>query len=168
MPRGDMKINSRFQDLHTESSNIDWVKIQQIERDICLLYHQLAEYSYIMGDLYYGSVFALPYWEFLDLDNLEQDEKDFIRDGCLVMILAMAWDFIDGSGSYINPYISACQKAISKVIPFDEKTEKLIHTVKLAIDTVDQEEPEPDELGELSSWGYKEYVEGYFRKMLQI
>lgn len=166
MPRDDMEINRRFQDLHTESSGIDWVKIQQVERDICLLYHQLAEYSNLMVDLYYGSVFALPYWEFLDLDDLDLDDKDFIRDGCLVMILAMAWDFIDGPGNYICRHIASCRAALSKVVPFDESTEKLIQTVTLALDTVEQEKLASNELVEQSSWVHKEYVEGYFRKMV--
>ncbi len=58
-----MKINRQFQDLHSPGPNeTDWYTIQILERDICLLYHQLADYSYIMGDLYYGNVFALSYW----------------------------------------------------------------------------------------------------------
>ena len=43
----------------------EWADKQRVERDVLLLYHQLADYSYIMGDLYYGTVFALPYWDVL-------------------------------------------------------------------------------------------------------
>ena len=39
----------------------DWAEVQELERDILLLFHQLAEYNHVMGDLYYGDVFALPY-----------------------------------------------------------------------------------------------------------
>src|SRR5712691_1560834 len=88
---------------HSPGASVDWVLKQQVERDICLLYHQLADYSYIMGDLYYGPVFGLPYWEYLDFPDLDGADREFLRDGCLVMILAMAWDQIDGSGVYISP-----------------------------------------------------------------
>jgi hypothetical protein len=162
---GEMEINRQFQDLHTNSGHVDWVMIQQVERDICLLYHQLAEYSYIMGDLDYGSVFNLPYWEFLDLDGVPLDQKEFIQNGCLVMILAMAWDLIDGSGNYISPYISTCKAALSKITFVDEISSKLIHAVRLALDIAEQDNSESDELMNLSSWVHKEFVQGYFCKM---
>ncbi len=73
-------ISGQFQDLHSPNNGeTDWQTIQRVERDICLLYHQLAEYSYIMGDLYYGDVYALPYWDYLNLQTLEPDQRAFIR-----------------------------------------------------------------------------------------
>jgi len=45
----ELKINWRYQSLHTPDPNeLDWVLVQQVEKDICLLYHQLSEYSYIL------------------------------------------------------------------------------------------------------------------------
>ncbi len=79
---------------------VDWVQIQVVERDICLLYHQLADYSYIMADLDYGAVFALPYWDYLDVAGVPGSQRDFLRDGCLVMIFAMASVVLDGSSAY--------------------------------------------------------------------
>ncbi|KLU02753.1 hypothetical protein RISK_005049 [Rhodopirellula islandica] len=58
----------------TYGSEVDWTEVQRVERDICLLYHQLADYSYIMGDLCYGDVFSLPYWEYLQIEELESDQ----------------------------------------------------------------------------------------------
>lgn len=143
---------------------IDSLTVQKIERDICSIYHQFAEYNYIMGDLDYSGLYNLPYWEFLTLDETDLNGENFVRDGCLVMIFAMARDYIDGSGDYIVPYISSCKKGLSKVIPFDDKTEKLVNAVRLILETAEWEKRETDEIGELSAWVYKEYVEGYFRK----
>ncbi len=57
-----MKINRQFQALHSPDPDCtDWHTVQIVERDICLLYHQLADYSYVMGDLYYGDIYSLPY-----------------------------------------------------------------------------------------------------------
>lgn len=162
-----MKINRQFQDLHTRSSSADWVLKQQVERDICLLYHQLANYSYIMGDLYYGSVFGLPYWEYLDFPGLDTDDLAFLRDGCLVMILAMAWDQIDGSGAHINPHIPACREAVARLVIEDEDTAKLTQAVRLAMDAAEPGGSETQELQELSCWVHKRYVRGYFRHIAQ-
>ena len=86
-----MKINRQFQDIHSPlPTETDWCRIQIVERDICLLYHQLASYSWIMEDLYYGSVYALPYWRYLNISALETKRQAFIRNGCLVMLYAMA------------------------------------------------------------------------------
>ena len=164
-----MNINRQYQGLHGDTgvTGVDWVLKQQIERDICLLYHQLADYSFIMGDLYYGSVFALPYWEFLDLPEFDSAEERFIRDGCLVMILAMAWEQIDGAGAYIGPHLSACKTAVERLQPDEEKTQSLVRTVLLALDTAKTGQVETEELTALSQWVHREYVQGYFRRLVQ-
>lgn len=160
-----MKIKQQYQNLHTPGeSNVDWVLVQQIERDICLLYHQLADYSFIMGDLYYGNVYKLPYWEYFDLPGLDESQRNVIRDGCLVMILAMCWDQIDGSGAYIKQHLSACAASVSALSTEDEDTTKLLGTVDMAIRLVEQGASDSPELFALSSWVHKTYVRGYFRK----
>jgi len=157
-----VRINRKFQDLHSPESAVDWVAIQQVERDICLLYRQLAEYSYIMGDLYYGSVYALPYWRYLDVRDADEDDRAFLRDGCLVMILAMAWDMIDGSGAYLAPHIKEVRQALRRLEPDDEQTAKRISAVTRALNDAENGS-ESEEVISLSSWVHEEYVKGYFR-----
>lgn len=158
-----MRVNVRFQVQHLEAASADWIQLQKVERDICLLYHQLADYSYIMSDLYYGSVFSEPYWHYLDVQALEPDEQAFLRDGCLVMILAMATELTDGSGAYLLPHMSECRAAVDRVTATDERTNKLLHTVRLALALADDGQQETRELVELSQWVHGEYVQGYFR-----
>ncbi len=86
-----------------------------------------------MSDRYYGPVFALPYWEYLDFPGLEAADREFIRDGSLVMLLATAFDIIDGSGGHIYPHISACQAALARLDCQDEDTLKLVKWVRLAL-----------------------------------
>ncbi len=159
-----MKINRQFQDKHIAAPQTDWVLKQRIESDICLLYHQLANYSSIMGDLYYGDVFALPYWEFLNIEGIEDEERIFVRNGCLVMILAMCSECIDGSGSYIYSHIENCQKYLSYLSPEDEKSHRLIMAVKSALQLAQNEQEETPELTDAMLWVHREYVRGYFRK----
>jgi hypothetical protein len=162
-----MEVNRQFQDLHSLEASADWVLKQQVERDICLLYHQLSNYSYIMGDLYYGSVFAFPYWEYLDLPGLDPDDGEFIRNGCLVMILAMAWEHIDHSTGRIHRDIPAIREAVEGLECTDEDTGKLIRAVRLALDVAERDDTETPELVELSDWVHKRYVRGYFRHIVQ-
>jgi hypothetical protein len=160
-----MKINRQFQDSHIPGGgSVDWVLKQQVDRDICLLYQQLADYSYIMGDLYWGSVFALPYWEYLDWRELDDGDRIFIRDGCLVMLLAAAWDQIDGAGSFINQHIPACRAAIAGVQADGPETEKLLRAVQLALDAAAAGSESGRELDELSTWVHVHYVRGYFER----
>jgi hypothetical protein len=43
-----------------EPSRTDWDTIWRVERDIVYLYHELSEWPGIMGDLSYGTMYALP------------------------------------------------------------------------------------------------------------
>lgn len=145
----------------------DWDLFWKVERDICFLFHELSEYAGINGDLSYGSLYNLPYWKFLNLrgPNIHDESRRFIRDGCLVMILAMSWDVIDGSGSYLKDKIGLCRQAISELEAEDERMEKLLHVVRLALIVAELGQRGNDHLSELSVWVNYEYVHGYFRRM---
>ncbi len=137
-----MKINRQFQALHSpDPDKTDWHAVQIIERDICLLYHQLADYSFIMGDLYYGDIYSLPYWEYLSASHLEPERQAFIRNGCLVMLYAMASEVLDGSGSYLTMdrqrYLAA-RAAVDSLPTFDDDSNRLIAAVKKSFKLIDE------------------------------
>ena len=37
----------------------------RLTRDVCYLFHELAGYNHIMGDLDYANDYSLPYWELI-------------------------------------------------------------------------------------------------------
>ena len=166
-----MEINQQFQNLHMENPNSKWVLKQLIERDICYLYHQLSSYSYIMGDLYFGEVYNLPYWDFINIDCLElqisDEDANFIREGCLVMLLTMAWEQIDGAGSYINDKI---KKIIDCLNIFEPNNEKQIELQKIVLQAVNHAKHPCEELykqvSEKSDWVHKEFVREYYRQIV--
>lgn len=141
--------------------------MEQVVRDICGLYHLLTKSSSIVGEFSYRTVFALPYWDFMESPGSTPQERAFLREGCLVMILSMAWDKIDGAGNYINPRITACRSAVSRLECEDDETQRLIRTVLLALDLAERHVHESVELGEESIWVHKRYVRGYFRRVAQ-
>jgi len=158
--------NKEFYAILMKDRDIDWTNIWEVERDICCLYHELSEVRGIIGDLAFGSLYTLSYWEFLDLSafQMPETERRFIREGCLVFILAMAWDVIDGSGSYLLDKIGQCQQAVNDLIAIDDKERQLIFTVNLALATVENNAGSSDELEQLSVWVNQIYVCGYFER----
>lgn len=140
----------------------DWAEVQKIERDICYLYHQLSEYRTIMGDLYWGLVYDRPYWEYVNLEFHGHSDPQFMRDGCLVMIIAMALELLDGAGGYIKDKLPQCISAVSRLCPEDEKTIRLVEIARHVLDAAANEKHYSKEMVEMSSWVHKNYVREYF------
>jgi len=160
------EINEQFQSLHINTdSDIDWVAIQIIERDICLLYHQLSNYSFIMDDLYYGNVFNLPYWQFLDIKGIDAERRKFIRGGSLVLIFAMVSEEVGGAGHYLSNdrfRYKNCKRNIDAFVPENEDEKLIVNSIKTGFDLIDK-----NKIGDLSMFEntteiHKRFVRSYF------
>ncbi len=149
-----------------------WPEVARITRDICFLYHELVEYRSIMGDLNYAELYTLPYWEYLEIGDLPPAEADFIRDGSLVMMLAMAWDVIDGSGSYLlaEERLGKCLAAVRGLDDRqsharDARAVKLVQIVRSTLESLTPDAVKStDLLSEDADWVHREYVRGYFEE----
>jgi hypothetical protein len=159
-------IDDRFTTVHPDGEpQIDWVKIQEIEKDICLLYHQLSSGSQSMGDLYFGDVFKLSYWNFLDIKHLDGGRRKFIRRGSLMFIYAMVLEEAGGSGAYLSfegGRMSACRKRIEECEPEDDDEKLLLDSIKSGLAII-----EADTIGDASVYGnsaeiHDRFVRGYF------
>lgn len=162
---GSPKINRQYQDLHNRESAEDWVSIQRVEADICLFYHQQSDYSYIMSDLYYGDVYALPYWEFLQTKNLPDDRAEFIQSGCLMILLAMCWELIDGSGSFLTSHIAEASERTKSFEPAADRVARLQNHVSTALESTSGMVEVSKEFVDESAWAHAEFVMGYFRSI---
>lgn len=144
-----------------------------VQRDICYLYHELAEYSFIMGDLAFGATYALPYWDYLQIGGFDEATTAFVRDGCLVMLLTMAWECIDQAGSYLlqDNRIRTCQAAVQALPVPDERTRRLTATVQAALDLAASENVRNlerlDHISNESDWVHRAYVREYFRERVR-
>ena len=82
------------------------------------------------------------------------------------MLLAMAWQKIDGAGSYISQFHERIQESLDSLVNEDEPLQRLLDTVKLAVSEAAQEKPVPSEsLMAESNWVHREFVRGYFARM---
>jgi len=163
MPVINPNVNMQFQALHMSDADIErHVELQFVERDICLFYHQMADYSYIMSDLYYGSVYGLEYWKYLDVPDIDPDRQAFIAQGCLTLILAMAWETIEETGAYLKPFLSDVSAALEGFRPQDADIRKLHETVCLSIDIATNGSGDVKDLAARSDWVHRRFVREYF------
>ena len=130
------------------------------EKDICFLFYVQNEYSEFMPDLNYSNEFTLSYWSLLkEIAGL--DER-FLKVGCILFILLMALDKIDGSGDVITSKTDSCMSALEGLIPYSSEEKEL---KELAIHILDKSKfgnklDAGDE--EKLSWAFKQFVKGYF------
>ena len=160
-----MKINDIFQSRHLPNNdeNVNfYVALQEVEKDICLLYHQLSEYSYIMGDLYYGDVYDKKYWNYLSLEIKDKDQHLFITNGCLVMILAMCSEILDGTGGYIYNSIDECIECVKKYHVNDIKSMDLKEITLNILSHAKNNDCENTEIFEKLRWVHINIIRDYF------
>lgn len=144
---------------------LDWEAVWEAEKDICYLYHWLAEFSAIDGDLPYGSVFKQPCWELIGavIPEMRRSQALFLRKGGLMFVLAMAWDVIQGSGSYLRDHYDRCASLLREFRETDPATLKLAEIVRLSLEVV-RDRTRLDELETGSCWANKNFVRAYFRE----
>jgi hypothetical protein len=146
-------------------SDIDWVKIQEIEKDICLLYHQLSDYAFIMDDLYFGSIFNLPYWNFLDIKELEDNKRRFIREGSLVFIYAIILAEAGGSSAYLSSdkkRYTHCKDNIESCVPENADEKLILKSIKYCFELIEKNKIGDSSIFSNSAEIHKRFVRRYF------
>ncbi|QDV90129.1 hypothetical protein RAS2_12070 [Phycisphaerae bacterium RAS2] len=118
-----------------------------------------------MGDLYWGSVYQLPYWEFIDAFELDEEQRRFLTHGCLVMLITMAFETLDGAGDYILDKLDSCRDAAARVKSNDEETRFLVETLQMALSAITNEASRQEleeELERRSRLIHTNHVRAYF------
>lgn len=145
--------------------------IIMVERDICHLYHLLSGYD---GDpamfpfevLDFEHTFTMPYWECLniDLDEVGLDRRDFIREGCLVMIYEMAYSSMEHAHSHLRDKLPACREAIGEMDFGLDRVRALAGITLNALDSAESSKSISGEMLEECAVLFYDYVIPYFRK----
>lgn len=143
----------------------------RVKRDILLVFHEYAAHGYINEFPGWGYDFDLPYWDFLNNPGLDPPDDCFFRDGCLIILLGMALDPIDGAGDYIRQYVPICRERFREVPEIDDRSGRLFLAVQLAFDLIDRDRPwESDDHKLLFievGWAYKAFVQAYYRDFVE-
>ena len=135
---------------------------RRLIRDICYLYHDLAGYRYIIGDLDYAAEYDFPYWQVVNRIDTGTLEDRFIRGGILVLVLAKVQDVFDGSGDSLTVELCDYQRSLSDFIPEDDEMLRLLQAVEHGIKIVESGAARDDLIEREICWAYNAFVNAYF------
>lgn len=117
-------------------------------RDILFFYHEQTNWDTISGDLSFGYTLALPYWDYLDIRGLiNDDEIEFIRKGSLLILLSMSLEYFEELGSYFladKEKFEKVKTAITYLNPQNQQEEEI---QKMIFELLDKTENQTCELG---------------------
>lgn len=141
----------------------DFELYKQLTRDVCYLYHELADYGHIMGDLDYANDYSLPYWEVINGIGTGYGNDRFIRSGILVLFMAMIHDQLDGSGCWLLKHANDVAEQLKHFIPEDENLLRLCDAVLWGITLIQGPASEDEQFATDSAWAYDTFVRSYFQ-----
>jgi len=77
-------------------------ELEMAKRDVCFFYEEQLQWeASISGQLSFGQIFNLPYWDYLDLrGEISQGDRHFVRRGSLLLLLSECLEFFDDLGTY--------------------------------------------------------------------
>jgi hypothetical protein len=135
---------------------------KRLTRDVCFLYHELADYGHIMGDLDYASDYPLDYWRLINGIETGRGDDRFIRSGILVLMMAMLQDEFDGSGCWISKHLNSAKDELERFIPEDEDILKLTDYVLHGLQLLASGSPADNHFDTGACWAYDQFVRAYF------
>lgn len=146
----------------TQQEDGDPSLYRRLVRDICYLYHELAEYRHIMWDLDYQADYPLEYWNLINRIDTGSCDDRFVRAGILIHLLAMIKDEIEGSGARIYAHHDEVRKAIFEFVPEDTEMLRLSNAVMAGLNLFRDFSSDTEQLDADAAWAYAEFVEKYF------
>ena len=140
---------------------------KQLTREVCYLFHELAAYPHVMGDLDYANDYALPYWTLINRIDTGRHDDRIIRSGILILFLAMLHDQFDGSGCWISKHLDDVSAALEQFVPEDDEMLRLSDSVLHGIELLRADSPSDDRFDRDSDWAYNTFVRRYFENAAQ-
>jgi hypothetical protein len=95
-------------------NTINWDLVWAIERDIAGLYYWQSQKNGIDADLPYEKIYNLSYWDvfLIGLPEMPPEEESYIINGCLMFLICICIEFLDGSGFYLNKFKSEFSEVV--------------------------------------------------------
>ena len=162
---------------------IDWIELNQLKKDILWIFDENG------GELQHSFVpnysFTLPYWEYASINGdkyFYDDEKNFYREGTLIIILCMLAEYVNIQGGSQLVFGDNDLKVILNYIrqfePANENQnslkERAILGLSIAITITkediarneDFEHPELDKFLSSLLWADKKFIQLYYKSKL--
>lgn len=137
------------------------------KRDIAGFYSKQSEEYSLYGDADFGVVLSLPYWDYLNIRNIDLIDAEEIRTGSLVILTAMALEPFENLGTYYlsdkEKYekVSTALKSFVPNNPDEERLKKLIFELLDSSDHTSNGHLEND-----IQWVYIKFIYGHFFRKL--
>ena len=116
-----------------------------------------------MPDLDYAGNYNLAYWAIASHISPDDDDAHFLQTGCLMLMLAMIWAELDGSGTWILRHRTHAVRCLRDSVPCDEEILRLLNTVEQGLEIL---KTPPfaltDRFEENTAWAFDRFVGGYF------
>jgi len=110
----------------------------QLERDICSLFHRSARAKGTPDTGEFAALYSLPYWDYLDMRELEPARAAFIRRGCLMLILRLTREYLWGDASSFGETLLTCRSAVAALEPEQDRDRELCQITLLMLDEAAQ------------------------------
>lgn len=156
-----MKMPLRLDNSQREDD--DPLVYKRLVRDVCYLFHELADYQHIMGDLDYANDYALSYWALINRVDTGNPDDRLIRSGILILFMAMLWDEFDVSGCWISRHADAVSAELAQFVPEDEDMLRLSESVLHGLELLRCDSKPDKRFEEDSVWAYSSFVRQYFK-----
>ncbi len=142
------------------------------KRDIAGFFEEQSNWATLYGDSDFGTVLNLPYWDYLDVRNVNESEAEFLRTGSLLILASMALEPYEDLGTY---YLIDKEKAelfINAITKFQPNNENELRLKNLIIDlrnsfkhdiNYDSSKQVFKKLENEFRWIRVTYIYGYFR-----
>lgn len=90
-----------------------------------------------------------------------------MKNGLLMILLAMIWDEFDESGVSISPFLPSVKDALAFFAPTSDDGVRLLAAVEHGLDLIARKTGPDERLREDSGWAHATFVGGYFRRLAQ-
>lgn len=140
----------------------DWT---DVERDILLFYHRTALDPADPAPVDFEGLYPRPYWELLDPAGLPAGRRDFIREGCLVLMSQLALAAWDERPA--GPRRAALAPMRAALDALDERRDRLVrlmNIVRALIDFAEEGRSMTEDVARLADEVREDYVGGWFRE----
>src|SRR5690606_10958372 len=98
------------------------------------------------------------------IDKVPEWQKTFLREGCLLILLAISLNPFNWQTSAVEKFIDQASPAVEKCPTESDREIKLLKAVKLAFSLLKAGKRETEELASFSHWAHREIVRGYFEE----
>lgn len=175
--------NIFIEKLDETKRQIDWTELNQLKKDILWMFDENG------GELHNSFVpaysFTLPYWEYASIDGDEYfyaDQKNFYREGALIILLCMLAEYLDIQGGsqlvFGDNSLTTIDSYVRQFEPSNENQKSLKELVILGFSIAvtitkediakneDFEHPELNRFLASLAWADRTFIQIYYKSKL--